>query len=94
VIPIDLIVSLLVLAVAIYALYRTYGVIKSLGIVLVERALIFYLFVIAADRMIIAVCIMAGITCPVRVMNVIWCLYIVGIALIVWEIYRYLTITK
>jgi hypothetical protein len=93
-IPIDLIVSLFVLAVAIYAAYRTYRVMKSLGIVVVERALIFFLFVIAIDRMISAASIMASITYPVRVSNVIWCLYIVCISLIVWEIYRYLTMIE
>lgn len=93
-IPIDLIVSLFVFAVAIYTAYFTYRVIKSSGIVRVERVLIYYLFVIAIDRMIDAISHIAGITYPIRVNNIMWCLYIVGIALIVWEIYTYLTMTR
>ncbi|MDY6986168.1 MAG: hypothetical protein SVE93_07220 [Candidatus Thermoplasmatota archaeon] len=93
-IPIDLIVSLFVFAIAIYTAHLAYRVINSLGIVRVERVLIFYLLVIAIDRMIDAISNIAGIPYPTRVNNIIWCLYIVGIALIVWEIYTYLTMTR
>lgn len=89
-IPMDLIASLVIIAVAIYAAQYVYRAIKLSKLALIGKALIFYLFVIALDRIISAITIIAGVHYPVRVNNVIWCLYIVGISLIIWEIYNYL----
>ena len=89
-IPIDLIASMFVLVVAIYSARYVYRAIRFSKLALIGRALIFYLFVVAVDRIINTLAILVSVPYPARANNAIWCLYIVGIALIVWEIYNYL----
>ena len=89
-IPIDLIASMFVLVVAIYAAHYVYRAIRFSKVAPIGRALIFYLFVVAIDRIINTLSILISVSRPARVDNVIWCLYVVGITLIVWEIYNYL----
>ena len=89
-IPTDLITSVFILVVAIYATFHVYKLIQFSKIAAIGRALIFYLSIIVIDRIICTITILLSVSYPAGINNVLWCLYIVGVVLIVWEIYHYL----
>jgi len=89
-IPTDLFVSLFVLAVAIYSAIYLYRVIRFSKLAPIGRALVFYLSIVAIDRMVSAIALILSVPYPIRFNNAVWCLYTVGISLLVWEICNYL----
>jgi len=82
--------SLITIAVASYAARVAVKVLRYSKIARLARAVIIYLSVIMFDNIVRAVSALLSVDYPVAINNAVWCMYVVGMALIVWEVYNYL----
>jgi hypothetical protein len=82
--------SLITIAVASYAALIAVKVLRYSKIAGLARAMIIYLSVVMFDNIVRTVSSSFSVDYPTTINNAVWCLYIIGIVLIVWELYSYL----
>jgi len=86
----EIVSSLITIAVASYAARIAVKVLRYSKIAGLARATIVYLSVVMFDNIVRAVSSLFSFDYPAAINNAVWCMYIVGIVLIVWELYSYL----
>jgi hypothetical protein len=86
----EMLASLITIAVASYTVRIAVKVLKYSKIAGLARATIVYLSVVMFDNIVRAVSSSFSVDYPAAVNNAVWCMYTIGIALIVWELYSYL----
>jgi hypothetical protein len=86
----DLMAFLVSLAVTAYTAHFVHKNLRYTKVASLARAIVIFLVITLSDGIRYIIELTLSIDVGEKVGNVIWCLYITGMALIVWETYNYL----